>query len=160
LDVLFERKDVNGENEIILAKSLPGTKKREELFKPNQFVTNDDFCPACGVETKAMPLERMNLWTDVFVRDLDDPELPGVGARKFPPGLFVFRGWGLERQLGAERRAYIQGLRDDIETFKKSMPEPFPYVHGVSETKEPVDLPISLRGSPYNLGDVVPRGFL
>jgi uncharacterized protein DUF1549/uncharacterized protein DUF1553/cytochrome c len=159
LDVLFERKDLNEQNEIIIAKSLPGTKKKEPLFKPNEFVTNDDFCPGCSVETKAMSLERTNLWRDVFVRDLDDPMLPGV-TQKFRPGLLVFRGWGLERQISAERRAYLAAVREDIENFKKSMPAPYPYVHGVADQAAPVDLPVSLRGSPNNLGEVVPRGFL
>jgi hypothetical protein len=159
LGVLFERKDLNQQNEIIIAKSLPGTKKREPLFKPNEFVTNDDFCPGCNVETKAMSLERTNLWVDVFLRDLDDPMLPGV-MRKFRPGLLVFRGWGLERQLSAEQRAYLTALREDIESFKKAMPAPYPYVHGVADQSVPADLPVSLRGSPNNLGEVVPRGFL
>jgi uncharacterized protein DUF1549/uncharacterized protein DUF1553/cytochrome c len=159
LDVLFERKDLNEQNDIIIAKSLTGTKKKEPLFKPNEFVTNDDFCPSCSVETKAMPMERTNLWMDVFVRDLDDPMLPGV-MQKFKPGLLAFRGWGLERQLSAERRAYLTAMREDIESFKKSMPAPYPYVHGVADQEKPVDLPVSLRGNPNNLGDVVPRGFL
>lgn len=159
LDVLFERKDLKEQNDIIIAKSLPGTKQKEPLFKPNEFVTNDDFCPSCGVETKAMPLERTNLWMDVFVRDLDDPMLPGV-IQKFKPGLLAFRGWGLERQLSAERRAYLNALREDIEAFKKSMPAQYPYVHGVADNEKPVDLPVSLRGNPNNLGEVVPRGFL
>src|SRR4026208_6619 len=119
LDVLFERKDLNEQNDIIIAKSLTGTKKKEPLFKPNEFVTNDDFCPSCSVETKAMPMERTNLWMDVFVRDLDDPMLPGV-MQKFKPGLLAFRGWGLERQLSAERRAYLTALREDIESFRKA----------------------------------------
>jgi Protein of unknown function (DUF1549)/Protein of unknown function (DUF1553)/Planctomycete cytochrome C len=159
LDVLYERKDLNQQNEIIIAKSLPGTKKKEPLFKPNEFVTNDDFCPGCNVETKVMPLDRTNLWVDVFSRDLDDPMLPGV-MQKLRPGLLVFRGWGLERQLSAERRAYLAALREDIESFKKSMPAPYPYVHGVADQAKQVDLPVSLRGNPNNLGEVVPRGFL
>jgi len=122
-------------------------------------VTNDDFCPSCSVETEAMPLERTNLWMDVFVRDLDDPMLPGV-IQKFKPGLLAFRGWGLERQLSAERRAYLTALREDIESFRKAMPAQYPYVHGVADQEKPVDLPVSLRGNPNNLGEVVPRGFL
>jgi len=159
LDVLFERKDLNEQNEIILAKALTGTKKKEPLFKPNEFVTNDDFCPACSVETKAMSIDRTNLWVDVFVRDLDDPMLPGV-IQKFKPGLLAFRGWGLERQLSSDRRAYLVALREDIENFRKSMPAQYPYVHGVGDKETAVDLPVSLRGSPTNLGEVVPRGFL
>ncbi|MBK9706119.1 MAG: PSD1 domain-containing protein [Acidobacteria bacterium] len=159
LDVLAERKALNEENEIILAKANPTTKKKEPLFKPHEFVTNDDFCPGCGVEVKAMPLERMNLWVDVFVRDVTEPDLPGVGD-KFKPGLLMFMGWGLERQLSAERRAHLVALREDIENFRKSMPAQYPYVHGVADREKPVDLPVSLRGSPTNLGDIVPRGFL
>ena len=159
LDVLAERKALDEENEIILAKANPTTKKKEPLFKPHEFVTNDDFCPGCGVEVKSMPVERTNLWMDVFMRDLDEPDLPGA-ANKFRPGLLRFTGWGLERQLSAERRAYLVALREDIMNFQKSMPAQYPYVHGVADREKPVDLPVSLRGSPTNLGDVVPRGFL
>lgn len=159
LDVLFERKDLKEQNDIIIAKSLSGTKPKEPLFKPNEFVTNDDFCPSCSVETKAMSLERTNLWMDVYVRDLDDPMLPGV-IQKFKPGLLAFRGWGLERQLSAEGRAYLAALREDIETFRKKMPDQYPYVHGVADREKPVDLPVSLRGNPNSLGEVIPRGFL
>ena len=158
-DVLFERRDLKEQNEIIIAKSLTGTKPKEPLFKPNEFVTNDDFCPSCAVETKAMTLDRTNLWMDVYVRDLDDPMLPGV-MQKYKPGLLAFRGWGLERQISAEGRAYLAALQADIENFKKSMPAQYPYVHGVADREKPVDLPVSLRGNPNNLGDVVPRGFL
>lgn len=159
LDILAERKALNEENEIILAKANPTTKKKEPLFKPNQFVTNDDFCPNCGVEVKSLPVDRTNLWVDVFMRDLDEPDLPGAGNR-FRPGLLNFTGWGLERQLSAERRAYLVALREDIMNFQKSMPAQYPYVHGVGEHEKPVDLPVSLRGSPTSLGDIVPRGFL
>ncbi|MBL8191534.1 MAG: DUF1553 domain-containing protein, partial [Acidobacteria bacterium] len=159
LDVLAERKALEEENEIIMAKANPGTKKKEPLFKPNEFVTNDDFCPGCGVEVKSMPVERTNLFVDVFLQDLDAPDLPGAGE-KFRPGLLNFTGWGLERQLSAERRAYLTALRDDIMEFQKKMPAQYPYVHGVADREQPVDLPVSLRGSPTNLGDVVPRGFL
>ena len=158
-DVLYERRDLKEQNEIIIAKSLTGTKPKEPLFKPNEFVTNDDFCPSCAVETKAMTLERTNLWMDVYVRDLDDPMLPGV-VQKFKPGLLSFRGWGLERQISAEGRSYLAALREDIENFRKSMPAQYPYVHGVADQEKSTDLPVSLRGNPNNLGEVIPRGFL
>jgi hypothetical protein len=159
LDVFFERKEINDENEIIIAKSLPGTKKKTKRMKPDEFVTNDDFCPGCNIETKAMSIDRTNLWIEVFQRDLDEPNLPGAGSTS-KPGLLLFRGWGLERQLSADRRAYLAALREEIDSIKKSMPPVYPYVHGVADLPTPVDMPISLRGSPYNLGDVVPRGFL
>src|SRR5207302_2589080 len=36
----------------------------------------------------------------------------------------------------------------------------FPYVHGVADVDKPQNLKVSLRGSPYNLGEEVPRRFL
>ena len=61
LDVMFEKKDIKDENDIIAAKSLPGTKKKEPAKLPSDFVTNDDFCPGCGLELKSMPIERTEL---------------------------------------------------------------------------------------------------
>jgi hypothetical protein len=157
LDVMFERKEVKEENDIISAKALPGTKKKEPAMLPSDFITNDDFCPGCGLELKSMPIERTNLWNDVFSRDLKDVE---ATDDKFKPGLLSFSGWGLERQLGADRRRYIEGLRTDIADMKKALPAHFPYVHGVAEVEKPQAIKVHVRGSPHNLGDEVPRHFL
>ncbi len=160
LDVMFEHKEIDEENDIIKAKALPGTKKKQPAKLPSDFVTNDDFCPGCGLELKSMPIERQNLWTDVFQRDLSqdfDPTQPFADGK---PGLLAFRGWGLERQLSAERRRYIDGLRADIETLRKEQPPKYAFVHGVADVDKPVNLRISKRGSPYNLGDEEPRHFL
>jgi mono/diheme cytochrome c family protein len=162
LDVMFEQKELKEENEIIQAKALPGTKKKERAKLPSDFVTNDDFCPGCGLELKALPQEKTKLWTDVFEHDLQegfDPfqvfDLPHI-----KPGLLAFEDWGLERQLSAERRGYIDALRADIEARKKALPARYPYVHGARDVEKPVNLKVSLRGNPFNLGDEVPRGFL
>ena len=106
LEVMFERKEINDENDIIKAKALPGTKKKEPAKLPSDFVTNDDFCPGCGLELKSLPIERQNLWTDVFQRDLQDGFDPAQQMDRVKPGLLSFRGWGLERQLAADRRRY------------------------------------------------------
>ncbi len=160
IEVMFERREMKEENEIIEAKALPGTKKKKKGNLPNEFVTNDDFCPGCGLELKTLPPEKMNLYIDVFQRDLSDDVNPDVPGSKVKPGLLVFRGWSLERQLSAERKSYIDALRADIEKLHKEQPPHFPYVHGVIDAEKPVDLKLSLRGSPYNLGDEVPRHFL
>ena len=160
LDVMFEHKEVSDENDIIKAKALPGTKKKEPGKLPSDFVTNDDFCPGCGLELKSMPIERQSLWTDVFQRDLGDGFDPAQSGGNIKPGLLKFSGWGLERQLSADRRRYIQGLRDDIAALRKEQPPQFAYVHGVADVEKPVDLRVSKRGSPYNLGDEEPRHFL
>jgi mono/diheme cytochrome c family protein len=159
LDVMFDRKDVNDENEIIAAKALPGTKKKEPGKLPSDFVTNDDFCPGCGLELKSMPIERQNLWTDVFSRDLQDGFDPAQMFERLKPGLLSFRGWGLERQLSADRRRYIDGLREDIQKLRKEQPPKYAFVHGVADAEKPVNLRVSLRGSAYNLGPEEPRHF-
>ncbi len=158
-DVMFEKRAMKEENEIIVAKSLPGTKKKERAMKPNEFVTNDDFCPGCGLELKTLAVERMNLWTDIFQRDLNGED-PMQSFRNMSPGLLAFRGWGLERQLSPERHAYLEALRNDIEAAKKALPPKYPFIHGVRDADQAVDLPVSLRGSPYNLGEVQKRHFL
>jgi Protein of unknown function (DUF1549)/Protein of unknown function (DUF1553)/Planctomycete cytochrome C len=159
VDIMFEHNEIKDDNEIIANKALPTNKKRKFANLPNEFITNDDFCPGCGLTLETLPLEKMNLWTDIFQRELDasDPLDP---PNRQKPGLLVFRGWGLERQLSAERRSYIETLRADIESLKKQLPQHFPYVHGVIDAEKPADLPLAKRGSPFNLGDPVPRHFL
>ena len=160
LDVMFDRKELKDENDIIIAKSLAGTKKKEPGKLPSDFVTNDDFCPNCGLELKSLPVERNNLWTDVFQRDLQEGFDPAQAQDRIKPGLFAFRGWGLERQLSADRRRYVEGLRADIAALRKAQPPKYAFVHGVADVEKPVDIKVSKRGSPYNLGDVEPRHFL
>jgi len=159
VDIMFEHNEIKDDNDIIANKALPTNKKRKFANLPNEFITNDDFCPGCGLTLETLPLEKMNLWTDVFMRELEasDPLDP---PNRQKPGLLVFRGWGLERQLSAERRTYIEALRADIELLKKQIPAHFPYVHGVIDAEKPADLPLAKRGSPFNLGDPVPRHFL
>ena len=160
LDVMFDRKEIKEENDIIAAKALTGTKKKEPAKLPSDFVTNDDFCPGCGLELKSLPVERNNLWIDVFQRDLQDGFDPAYVLERVKPGLLAFRGWGLERQLGADRRRYVDGLRADIAALRKAQPPKYAFVHGVADVEKPVNLKVSKRGSPYNLGDEEPRHFL
>src|SRR3954470_15365664 len=160
LDVMFEKKDIKEENEIIAAKALPGTKKKEPAKLPSDFVTNDDFCPGCGLELKSLPVEKNNLWTDVFQRDLADGFDPAQMFDRIKPGLLAFRGWGLDRQLSADRRRYVDALRTDIEALRKAQPPKYAFVHGVGDVDKPTNLKVSKRGSPYNLGDEVPRHFV
>jgi mono/diheme cytochrome c family protein len=160
LDVLFERKEITEENDIIKAKALPGTRKKEPAKLPSDFVTNDDFCPGCSLVLKSLPIERQNLWTDVFQRDLQEGFDPAQQMDRVKPGLLVFRGWGLERQLAADRRRYVDALRQDIDALRKGQPPRFPFAHGVADVEAPVNLHISKRGNPFNPGDEEPRHFL
>ena len=159
LDVLFEAREVKEENDIIRAKALPGTKKKEPSNLPNEFVTNDDFCPGCALELKSLAAERSYLFQDVFIVDIAD-QFGAAPGQDVKPGLLAFRGWSLERWLGADRRRYVEELRTDIEAMRKGLPEKFAYVHGVRDVPKPVEPKLHIRGNPMREGDAVPRRFL
>ncbi len=160
VSVMFAKLENREENEIIAAKSFTGTTKPKRANKPNEFVTNDDFCPGCGLQLKTLPLDDTNLWTDVFQHELtNDDEAVQIGVHS-KPGLLAFRGWSLQRRLGSEKRDYIDALNANITELKKKTDVSYPYLHGVEEAVKPIDLQVSLRGNPYNLGDVSPRHFL
>src|SRR5918993_1112307 len=157
IGVVLEQREVKKENDIIKARALPTAKPKEPANLPNEFITNDDFCPGCGLELRSMSTERTALWGDVFMGNLDPDDAPGKPAR---PGLLRFTGWGLEQRLGGDRRALIEGLRKDVEAMQKALPSKYAYVHGVRDVEKPIDLKVHLRGNPSRLGDTVPRGFL
>jgi hypothetical protein len=161
---LLARKDLQEENDVIAAKALEGTKKKKRANKPNEFITNDDFCPNCGLRLKNMPEADNNLWTEIFQRELTDSDDPAammaMGGRGGKPGVLLFRGWGLESRIGAEPQAQMAAIRNDIEEARKKLEPAYPFLHGVEDAEKPVDLPVAIRGNPENLGPEVPRHFL
>jgi uncharacterized membrane protein YgcG len=165
LRVMLERKEINEENEIIADKALEGTKKKKRANKPNEFITNDDFCPGCGLRLKPMPEADSNFYTEVFQRELKDSDdvaamMAADNAAPPKPGVLLFRGWGLESRVGAPAQAEMNAVKADIDAARKKLDPGYPFLHGVEDAKVPVNLPIALRGNPMNLGPEVPRHFL
>ncbi len=162
--VMLARKELDDENQVITAKSLEGTKKKKRANKPNEFITNDDFCPGCGLRLKNMAEEESNFWTEIFQRELKDSDDPTVdaanGAKAPKPGVLLFRGWGLESRVGPEAQARMASVKADIDAFKKKLDPAYPYIHGVEDVQKPADLELALRGNPNTLGPIVPRHFL
>src|SRR5687767_10666470 len=157
---MFAKKEIDEENDIIRAKALPGTTKKKPANLPNEFITNDDFCPGCGLELKSLETDQMQLWTDVFRRDLADGFEPMAAGGYMKPGVLAFRGWSLERQLGADRRAHVEALRNDIKSMREGLPPKYAYVHGVRDAEKTERMKINIRGNPHRLGDEVPSRFL
>src|SRR5262245_19416703 len=110
VDVIIESREVKKENDIIRSRALPTAKPKEPANKPNEFKTNDDFCPGCGLELRSMTVERTALNNDVFYLNLEPDDAPGKPKR---PALLRFTGWGLEQRIGDDRRALIELLRKD-----------------------------------------------
>jgi hypothetical protein len=66
----------------------------------------------------------------------------------------------LDRFLSGEWRNHLDSMRADLEALNKALPSQFPFFHGIGEARNPGNLKLHLRGSPYNLGQEVPRRFL
>jgi mono/diheme cytochrome c family protein len=153
LQVETAQRGIKEQNEVIKAKADVKKRSRRDAL-PNEFETDDQFCPGCSLELKTLPTEQASLWVDLFMRSLTSDEEKPV------PGLFVFTEWSLKRRLNAEWRAYIDGLQHQIEALKKSLEPQYPFVHGLSDKPKPVNIAVNLRGNPHTLGDEVPRRFL
>ncbi|HMC57910.1 MAG TPA: DUF1553 domain-containing protein, partial [Candidatus Solibacter sp.] len=159
--VMLARRDLTEENDIIAAKALEGTTKKKHANKPNEFITNDDFCPGCGLRLKNMAEAESNFWTELFQRELldsDDPTaMMAEGGRRAKPGVLLFRGWGLETRTGTLAQQQMASIKNDIAEARKKLEPAYPFLHGVQDSAKPVDLPLSIRGNPENLGPEVPR---
>jgi mono/diheme cytochrome c family protein len=164
VSVMLARTELDAENKVIADKALPGTKPKKRTNKPSNFVTNDDFCPGCGLRLKAMPEQDSNFWTEIFQRELKDAEDPAammaMGGRAGNPGVLLFRGWGLESRVGASEQAQLNSVKNDIEAARKKLEPGYPYLHGVKDSDQPVNIQVAIRGNPFNLGQEVPRHFL
>ena len=154
-DIVNEKADIKKKNERMMAKADVGDYDEvKSIPLPNGFKS---FFDQHQLELKTLDRERINLWTDIFQRELDDE--PDMNFRRGKPGLLVFRGFGLERQLSAEWRDYLNATRLEIEKMRKDLPPHFPFVHGVKDVEKPEDLKIHQRGNPYSLGEPTPRSF-
>lgn len=152
VSVYFEKSKADEKNERIIDKGMP-LDPQPSVILPNKFKS---FFDRPQFDLVTLSIDRLNLWTDVFSRDLSEQE---DTSGKFKPGLLVFRGYGLERQLGPEWSAHIAELKGQIAQMEKQLP-PIPVVQGVIDIEHPHDFKIQLRGSPYTLGDETPRRFL
>lgn len=155
IDVAAERNKIKEKNEKILAKNLP-EEEVKSIPLPNGFKS---FFDEHQLELKSLDREKQNLFTDVFLYELTE-ETMNVPGRRFKPGLLVFNGYGLERQLSPEWNAHIASVKADIEKRRKALPKQFPFVHGVKDDDKPGNIRIHERGSPYSLGAEAPRAFV
>lgn len=163
VSVMLARNEINDENKVIASKAMEGTKPKKRTNKPSNFVTNEDFCPGCSLQLKSLPEEANAFWTEIFQRELseaDDPAAMAASGRFGKPGVLLFRGWGLESRIGADARARLELLRNDLTAERKKLEPHYPYLHGVKDSEHPIDLQVAQRGDPFNLGDKVSRHFL
>jgi hypothetical protein len=159
LDLEAEHKALEEENDKIKAKAGVPTRRKKDA-KPNEFETYDEFCPGCTLELKVLPPEKANLYTDLFERSL------GSDSERGDPALFAFRGWELARRLGPVEQAYLTansgpgaggpgGRRGGAQNA-----DLYPFVHGMADKPQAVNINLDVRGNPHTHGETVPRAFL
>ena len=155
--VMLARKELNEENEVIIAKSLEGTKKKKRANKPNEFITNDDFCPNCGLRLKNMPEDENNFWTEVFQRELRDSDDPAAmmamgGTRRQARRSAVPRlGAGKphrRRAAGADGR-HPHRHRRSAQEARAGLSV---HARRARTRRSRWNLPLAIRGNPENLG--------
>ena len=154
LRVRQNARDVEEQNDIVRAKNdVP--KLRIHDAKPSEFETDDQFCPGCALELKTIPIDEAKLYLDLFVTRNGDQDT------HFIPGVLVFVGWDLISRLGPQLQNYIEAEQKEIAELKKKVaPENYPYVHGIADKPQILDVKLNVRGNPHNLGDTVQRRFL
>ncbi len=154
LRVVTEKKEIDEENELLLAQAKPKEKPGERLL-PNAFVTYYDYCPQCLVTLKIIDREKFVLWNDLFANrpDKNDP------ARQ-DGGVLHYQDEKLERFLSGEWKAHLESMRAELQELKKGLPVPYSLFHGMRESLQPANFKLHLRGNPFSLGEEVPRRFL
>ena len=163
VSVMLAQDEIQEENKVIADKAMEGTRKKKRTNRPSDFVTNDDFCPGCGLQLKSLTEQENSFWLEIFLRELkdaDDPAAMAAEGMRGTPGVLLFRGWGLQSRVGAEAQAQLKSLENDIDAAKKKLEPHYPYLHGVRDLGNVVNLPVSIRGNPFNLGQEIPRHFL
>ncbi len=114
----------------------------------------DIYCKGCRAETKALPRDKY-----VFLGDLFDAKRKTDGEER-AAGVLYLDDKELEAYFDESVKAQLARLRDEQAAAKKALPERYPFLHILADTKDPRDMPLHRRGDPYNMGDLIPRHFL
>ncbi len=154
LSMLAEKKEIDEENRVILALNKPA-KDAAQVHLPNGFATYEDFCPGCNTAIRPMERNKFLLWRDLFTEEEHNED-----PTRRDGGVLVYKDEKLDRFLSGEWKSYLDALRAQLEALKKSKPPEYAYLHALAESPKPGNLKLHLRGSPYNLGEEVPRRFI
>ncbi len=143
LAVAEEKQALDAENAKLVARAAPPVTKRRIEILPGNYDSEADFNPGAYIPTESLERDRYTLWRKMF---------SGDGA--------LLRVKDVDRFLTGEWKRHLETMRAELDRLKKASPPAYPFLHGVAEHEEPVDLPLNIRGNPEDLGPKVPRQFL
>jgi len=141
--VAEEKRALDAENAKLVAKAAPPPAKRRKEILPGNYDSEADFNPGADIPTESLERDRYTLWRKLFSGDKA-----------------LLRVSRIDDHLSGEWKRHLEGLRAELAILKKTSPAPYPFLHGVAEHEEPIDLALNLRGNPERLGPKVPRQFL
>jgi hypothetical protein len=154
MEITAEKKKIQEKNEWIIANGSPPPDERKSVPMPNDFKS---FFDQHQLELQSLEREKLNLWNDVFVYDLDG----NADLYNPDPGLLVFDKWALDRRLSPVSLAHVEAMREEIKKLEEALPKQYRFVMGVKDKppEQIEELGLHIRGNPENLGDKVPSIF-
>ena len=140
----------------LIAEHQELTAYNERVIEASKKSTDpyDIYCKGCRAETKALPRDKY-----VFLGDLFDAKRKTDGEER-AAGVLHLDDKEVEAYVDESVKAQLARLREEQAAAKKALPERYPFLHILADTKEPRDMPLHRRGDPYSMGDIIPRHFL
>src|SRR5215813_9138095 len=99
----------------------------------------DIFCKGCRAETRALPRDKY-----VFLGDLFDAKRKTDGEER-PAGVLYLDDKELVPYLDAAVKTRLEQLQAELTAAKKALPERYPFLHVLADTKETRDMPLHRR---------------
>jgi hypothetical protein len=94
----------------------------------------------------SLPRDKHYVWRDLF--------------SERSASIYYMRGPQVDRYLSAPFQARVRQLEKEIRAIEDSLPPRYPFLQTLTDTKEPKDVRVWVRGNKDNLGEVAPRRFL
>jgi len=145
LDVIERKKAMDEENRRAVIRGTAPDEKRRKVILPFNYDSEADFNPGADVVTQSLDRERYQLWQKM------------IGTKD---AVYRLDDKAVEQRLSGEWKKHLAGLRTELEALKKAAPPAYPYLHGMTEHSWPIELPLDVRGNPFETGEAVPRKFL
>ena len=144
--VIAEKKALDQQNAAALAKAklAQGPQTVRKIILPFGYDSEADFNPGADLPSASLPRDRYVLWHGLF---------------KMTKAHLVMEGAEIGRFLSGEFAQHLVRLRAKLTALKKDGPPAYPYLHGMAEHEQPIDLQLNVRGNPLELGETVPRHF-